>query len=232
MSYILSVPSYVIPGTWNQNVAYLASRDDIQAIELLLFLWNAEIEKDFLIEADALKQYTERFIFTVHLPEAPLSILKTIIALTHAFTASYTLHPPKLSTDCNELARALFEFEQIYQRPIILENTTLESLEHMLACIDSISSATSRPLCMDTAHLLEEEIEPIQFIEKYGSQIKTIHLNDYCQNKSHAPISEKSEWLIPCMHFLKDFNGILEFELFDIDAIDASLRYFNEIMKG
>lgn len=232
MKYLLSVPSYVIPGTWIQNVEYLANRNDIQGVELLLFLWNEEIEREFLKEVDALAQYADRFVFSVHLPEAPLPMLKKIIALTHSFTVSYCLHPPEHNAACIELVQGLIEIEQTYQRSIILENTTLEALERMLACCNSVSPENERPLCMDTAHLLEEGIQPIQFIEQYNSQIKTIHLNDYCEYKSHEPLSPKSEWLLPCLPFFGSFTGTLEIELFDIHAIEASLQYLNAIMKG
>ncbi|HON88733.1 MAG TPA: cobamide remodeling phosphodiesterase CbiR [Spirochaetia bacterium] len=232
MNYRISVPSYVIPGTWLENIRFLKNRSDIHAVELLLFLWNETIRSEFLSELEAIKQLKNRFIFTLHLPESDYAILTEIIELTHTFVSSYCVHPPPDSTESCTFAASLATLEQQFQRPIVLENTTMSKLERLLDCYLDMKPSIHPGLCMDTAHLLKEGIAPIDFIAQYGQFIKTIHLNDFRGNKEHKPISFQSDWLIPCIPFFKQFSGIIEFELFSINEIDISLNYFNYIMKG
>lgn len=232
MNYRIGVPSYVIPGTWLENIRFLENRREIHAIELLLFLWDETIRKDFLRELESIQQYKNQFIFTLHLPDANSAVLEEIIELTHDFVTAYCVHPPADSTQSCSFAASLISLEQRYQQPLLLENTTVSDLERVLACYQNIQPNTIPGLCMDTAHLLAEGIAPIDFIEQYGQYIKTVHLNDYTEQKGHKPISNQSQWISSCIPFFKHFSGILEFELFSIQEIDISLTYFNSIMKG
>lgn len=232
MNYKIGVPSYVIPGTWLENIQFLENRTDIHAIELLLFLWDKTIRSDFLHELEAIQQFKNRFIFTLHLPDANFTVLEEIIALTNNCITAYCVHPPQDSTKSYSFAASLISLEQRYQKPVLLENTTLSALEYVLACYQNIQPNINPGLCMDTAHLLVEGIAPVDFVARYGKFIKTVHLNDYEEQQEHKPISSRSDWIIPCIPFFKQFTGILEVELFSIHEIDTSLLYFNTLMKG
>ena len=69
---ILTVPSWVIPGTYADNLRFLSDKKEIEGVELLFFLYDDEIKAQLDSEWEEICRYKERFIFTAHLPESLL----------------------------------------------------------------------------------------------------------------------------------------------------------------
>jgi hypothetical protein len=67
------VPSWIIPGTYLENIRFLEDKRAISGVELLFFLYDGETRQLFEREYAEIARYRSRFRFTAHLPE-PLTV--------------------------------------------------------------------------------------------------------------------------------------------------------------
>ena len=63
----LSVPSYVIPGTYAENLRFLADKTAVDGVELLFYLYDEEVRTLMLAEIAEIRQFRSRFAYTVHM---------------------------------------------------------------------------------------------------------------------------------------------------------------------
>ena len=61
---VLSIPSYVIPGTYVENLRFLADKPSVQGVELLFYFWDAETQGLLAREEDEIRSLSERFLAT------------------------------------------------------------------------------------------------------------------------------------------------------------------------
>jgi hypothetical protein len=67
--YTLSVPSWVIPGTYAENLRFLETKEEVRGVELLFYLYNGEVKAELDREWEGIRGCKERFVFTAHLPD-------------------------------------------------------------------------------------------------------------------------------------------------------------------
>jgi hypothetical protein len=221
-NFSIITPSWVMPGTYLENIIFLNGKDIINGIELLFFLYDEETRSGFLRELPRIREFTERFIFTAHLPDNLNAGHEELVDLLSPFVKHFIVHP---AVSAAEQARYLKTWMERYGRQrFLLENTVPGRLEAVLGYFDA-----GIPLCMDTAHLLMAGADPADFVRRRGGQIREIHLNGTSGGDSgHKPLCPGDEWFLELVPFLKSFSGVLNIELFSWDEVQQSIAFLNE----
>ena len=183
-SFILTVPSWVIPGTYAENLRFLEGKKEIKGVELLFFIYDDEIKTQLKNEWDEIFSYGERFVFTAHLPEPLRPVHEELVARLAPRVRHFIFHPegnlgpdgprrrvPDIKNPAAQ-ARLLADWTNRYGAVFLAENTHLEYLEILLPYLEKDAG-----LCEDTGHLLLEGQNPAVFFETHRGRIKEIHLH-------------------------------------------------------
>jgi len=229
---VLTVPSWVIPGTYAENLRFLESKKEIRGVELLFFLYNDEIKSQFDSEWDEIRSYTERFAFTVHLPEFLLPEHEELIARLAPLARHFIIHPD--AENPAGQAALLGSWKERYGAAFLAENIFqgkgVSSLDILLPHLDEDFA-----LCMDTGHLLLDGKNPSDFFKAWQdrqNRIEEIHLHSLDQNQSavdgrladHRRLREDEPWLLELLPLLKDYQGIINLEVFSWEEVEAGIE--------
>ncbi|MDR1362882.1 MAG: TIM barrel protein [Spirochaetaceae bacterium] len=236
-SFLPATPSWVIPGTYLENIQFLSGKDSIGCVELLFFLYDDDIRSDFLRELPAIRDFSGRFVFTAHLPDNLSEEHEELVELLSPLVKHFIVHPAADTADAQAQARYLEKWRARYgKRRFLLENTSAGRLEAVLDCIDE-----DAPVCMDTAHLLIEGKTPSGFARRYGDRIREVHLNGLGAedggdnsgvNGGHKPLRMEDSWLFELAPFLRNFSGIVNFELFSWRDVQNSMLCLRQLLDA
>lgn len=222
----ITVPSYVIPGTYLENVRFLADKPLITGIELLFFLYDAGIHELFMSEKSGIEEFGERFSFTVHLPDTLLPEHRRIVEVTLDLADHYIVHPPRYP-EAPALSSFLPDWVREFGPRFLLENTRYDHFE------DSLSRLPEAGICCDAGHLLLEGRSPAGFFREFGPRIGQIHLHGTAESEKgpvdHNPLRDGEAWLEAAVPFFKDFQGPVELELFSWAQVEESLRVLERL---
>lgn len=218
---ILSVPSYVIPGTYVENLRFLADKTEVEGVELLFFMYDQEIRTLMLAELPGIREFGSRFSYTVHMPDSIALEHEEIIELTRDIAGAYIVHPPREDAGLEGFSGLMDTWRSRYGRQsFLLENTRVdrfEAAESVLA--DSVHGLP--PVCVDIGHLLMEAYDPIAWLEAKEGRVRELHLHGFDGHKDHVPFSQDEPWLGSLLSYLQDFKGVLELELFDWSQLQS-----------
>ena len=200
MNALLGVPSWVIPGTYGENLRFLDLKREIQTVELLFFIYDEEVRGLLEREYELIRSYGSRFTFTAHLPDPLLPKHEELVERLAPWVRHFVVHPGPLET-IDRTISLLDSWEEkfrmikgttiqgiktgdsnIEQPPdtfrnpapagrFLLENTQNGLLEALL------QRRAHSPICMDTGHLLLSGISPLDFYHRHGERIGEIHLH-------------------------------------------------------
>jgi hypothetical protein len=214
---LLATPSWIMPGTYLENIQFLSGKDAISVVELLFFLYDEGIRSDFVRELPLIRKFTRRFTFTAHLPDNLEAGHEELVILLSPLVKHFIVHPSAFAA---EQARYLKDWMGRYgERRFLLENTTPGMLDAVLPYFDD-----DMPLCLDTAHLLLEGGSPADFARRYGGRISEVHLNGTRGGDSgHKPILPHDQWFLELAPFLRNFSGVVNIELFSWDEVQQSI---------
>jgi hypothetical protein len=239
----LFVPSYQIPGTWLENLRYLAPLQWIGGVELLIFSFDPESRDLFVSEIEEIKDYAKRFAFTLHLPDPlpstegnqPSPILEELFALTDPIVERYVVHPPQ-STDFDSWATTLTWARRNFgTERFLLEYTGKEAFA--AAEIATAPSLSDLPICADTGCLLKEGLDPAAWVSAYTSRIKEIHLHGIGtdpisqheawapsprERKDHRPLEASDTWALYIAALAEENEWIVNLETFSIAETEKS----------
>jgi hypothetical protein len=234
MSAII-VPSWVIPGTYLENLRFLEDKDRVSGVELLFFLYDEEIKTMLDNEWEGILRHRERFVFTAHLPDpllpgqADLSPRELVERLA-PFTRHFILHPGPAET-AGELAALVNGWAAEFSRcRFLAENTAPGLLDALLPYLDDRVG-----ICMDTGHLLLEGIEPAVWFARRRDRIAEIHLHGVDRDKAaidgrlqdHRPIAADAAWFKRLRPLLEEFRGVINMEVFSWEEARESIAAFN-----
>jgi len=222
---VLTVPSWIIPGTYAENLRFLNDKKEIRGVELLFFLYDDAIKKQLDLEWEEICRYRERFIFTAHLPELLLPSHDELIARFSSIVRHFIIHPS--IDNIEDQVRLLSGWKDKYGATFLAENTQSGFLKQLLS-----KMGTAIDLCMDTGHLLLEGKNPAEFFANYRERIGEIHLHGVDHEKAvidgkladHRRLSGKEPWLLELFPLLVDYNGILNLEMFLWEEAAASMK--------
>ena len=177
---MLITPSWVIPGTYAENIRFLEDKREIAGVELLFFIYNDETRAQLDSDWEEIYRRRERFVFTAHLPENLRSGHEELIARLAPLVRHFIVHPAAENPEAQ--AKLLAEWEERYgarskdgsgRGPLFLaENTFPGLLEGLLPHLGAEAG-----LCMDTGHLLLEGKNPADFFAVHCGRIGEIHLH-------------------------------------------------------
>jgi sugar phosphate isomerase/epimerase len=230
-SFILSVPSWVIPGTYAENLRFLENKKEIEGVELLFFIYNDEVKAQLDSEWDEIRSYSEHFVFTAHLPELLLAAHSELVARLAPLVRHFIVHPdPK---DPAAQIRHLEEWTKDHNAVFLTENTKVGLLEAQLPYMK-----TGAGLCMDTGHLLLDGKNPTNFFAANRERIKEIHLHDVDRKQAaiddrlvdHRQLRKDEPWLLELLPLLKDYRGIINLEVFSWEEAKAGVDIFKEMI--
>jgi len=223
-SFILSAPSWVIPGTYAENLRFLEDKTAISGVELLFFIYDDEIKTQLNNEWDEIFSYRERFVFTAHLPELLHPDHEELIIRLTPLVRHFIVHPDINNPAAQALLLA--DWTKRHGAVFLTENTNPGSLEILLPYLD-----TGSGLCMDTGHLLLEGQDPAVFFKTYRERINEIHLHGINSEKAavdgrlrdHRSFGGNEGWLRQLLPLLGDYRGVVNLEMFSWEEIEQSI---------
>ena len=221
----LSVPSWVIPGTYAENLAFLSSKDGIEGVELLFFMYDESVLREFRSELSIIETFRDRFVFSAHLPDGLQDSHEELVDLLSPLAQSFVVHPGPAES-AETLAALLFRWKHRFGDRFLLENTQngrFEALERLLP--DTL-------VCMDSGHLLLQGESPADFARNRGARIGEIHLHGVDEAaaltdgrlRDHRALAGDLAWLDELAPFMNSFRGLLELEVFSWEEARESLR--------
>lgn len=232
MNNVFFTPSWVIPGTYAENLRFLENKTEIKGVELLFFICDNEIKSMLDSEWEEIISYGRRFAFTAHLPEHLLPDHEELIARLAPIVRHFIIHPYIQNPECQ--ARLLNEWTMKYEAAFLAENTNPGNLETLLPYLDKYAG-TAHPdsgLCMDTGHLLIEGKNPAIYFSANKNRIREIHLHGINREQAaidgrladHRSIYGNETWLHELRPFLENFSGVINLEMFSWDEINISIN--------
>jgi len=248
-SPIISVPSWVIPGTHIENLRFLENKKEITGVELLFFVYDNEVKNELDLQWDEIRRYNERFIFTAHLPEPLLPVHGELISRLAPLVRHFIVHPEENHDSLNRHSLSpsrrmhspsenhsiqiglLTEWTERYNVSFLTENTKAGNLENLLPYMEQNAG-----LCLDTGHLLLEGQNPVDFFVKYRERIKEIHLHGVNEKQAkidgkladHRRLRANEPWLFELLPLLKDYEGVINLEIFSWEEARASIDILPE----
>jgi hypothetical protein len=239
---VLSVPSWVIPGTYAENLRFLENKREIRGVELLFFLYDDAVRKQLKTEWEEIRGYRERFIFTAHLPELLLPEHEDLIKSLAPLARHFIVHPDAENPEGQ--AALLERWAERYGAVFLTENIAHGTAHNAdLPLLDKESW-----LCMDTGHLLLDGESPACFFRAGNSigkeRIKEIHLHSLERERAaidgrlqlpekeradHRRLREDEPWLLELLPLLKDYEGIVNLEVFSWEEAEAGIEVLKKL---
>ena len=224
----LSVPSWVIPGTYAENLRFLESKKEIQGVELLFFMYDDEIKRQFDSEWDEIRGFRKRFTFTAHLPELLLPAHEELIAKLAPLVCHFVVHPDT-ENPASQIT-LLKSWTERYSAVFLMEN-----LFKGKGVFYDGNFGGDFALCMDTGHLLLDEQSPADFFrakQERQNRIEEIHLHGLDRKQSavdgrlvdHRRLREDDPWLLELLPLLKGYQGIVNLEVFSWEEAWAGIE--------
>ncbi|MDX9957836.1 MAG: cobamide remodeling phosphodiesterase CbiR [Clostridia bacterium] len=218
---ILSVPSYVIPGTYAENLRFLADTSGVDGVELLFFMYDDEIRTLMMAEIDEIRQFRSRFSYTVHMPDSIAPEHEDIIEATRGMAGSYVIHPPREDAGLPAFARLMDDWRGRYGKDdFILENTRVARFNAAEAVLKE-SRHGLPPVCVDIGHLRMEGYDPMAWLEAKAGRVAELHVHGFDGKSDHVPFGADEPWLVDLLPYLHGFAGVVELELFAWDQLQV-----------
>jgi len=245
----LATTSYIYPDHIYPNVKMLAPYLD--EIELLLFESDPDgslPSKDEIKQLSLLAEKTG-IAYNVHLPiDTSISdpdpskrlqdveTIKRVMDLTSPLEPStYTLHLPYDGhSDRREDVRKWQELislsmEQIIGEGISGKYISIETLMYPFERVAGILAEFDLSVCIDTGHILLQDIDLKTFYNNYDSMTSIIHLHGVQNGHDHLSLDKLPENpLIAVMEILKRFTGVVSLEVFSYENLKRSLAFLEK----
>lgn len=223
MSASLSVPSYVIPGTYLENVRFIREHTDIRNVELLFFMYDADTQVLMRAEMPALRRLAPGMGFTVHMPDSIEDWHEEIIEATIDIAGAYIIHPPRTGARLASFVTLLDGWRGRYgPSRFLLENTRLDCFdpadEAMLA-----SPHGPLSLCADIGHLRMEGVDPAAWVAPRAGRIRELHVHGFDGTRDHVAFGGDEPWIAALAPFASTYSGIVELELFSWAELEPTV---------
>jgi hypothetical protein len=232
------VPSWVIEGTYSENLKFLNDKTKINGVELLFFIYDDETKELLSKEFLDIQKYKERFLFTAHLPDILNETHEELVEKLLPIVKHFIVHPAKPEDAPHQSVFLQKWFARYGIDKFLIENTHHGCFENLLPLLPSEAG-----ICMDTGHLLLENASPLGHYTKYAPRIKEIHLHgtdaEAAKKDSrlidHRPLvaparppRASDKWLCELLPALQSYNGIINLEVFSFEEVNKSLEVLYE----
>jgi len=228
MSYRLSVPSYVLPGTYMENIRFLHEKTTQRSVELLFFIYDDETRALMRSELGDIASYSKHFGFTVHMPDTVSADHEEILEGTAGFASNFVIHPPRTDAEIPGFVRLLDDWRGRYgEDRFLLENTRLANFNAADAALQESRCGPPR-LCADIGHLRMEGVEPAAWVAERAGRISELHVHGFDGVKDHVPFKAGEDWLEALAPFVRGFHGVVEMELFSWAELETASAILND----
>ncbi len=235
----LAVPSWVIPGTYGENLRFLESHTEIDTVELLFFLYDDEVRSLLNSEFSLIKAFASRFVYTAHLPDPLGPEHEELVERLSPLVRHFIVHPGE-PAKAEQVAVLLDLWENRYpadgneetgRQRFFVENTRPGRLEAML----KLRPASG--ICMDTGHLALEGASPLAFFMEHESRIGEIHLHGLDRKAAmadgylpdHRALDGTEDWLWDLQSRLQEYSGVINMEVFSWPQAEKTLNILREL---
>lgn len=229
---IVSVPSYVIPGTYAENLRFLSDKTEVEGVELLFFMYDEEVRALMLAEIAEIRQFSSRFSYTVHMPDSIAVEHEEIIETTRDLAGAYVIHPPREDGGLEAFARLMDNWRSRYGKDVfLLENTRLARFDAAEAVLKE-SRFGLPPVCADIGHLRMEGHDPGAWLAAKEGRIAELHLHGFDGRNDHVPFSPDEPWLASLLPYLMGFKKVVELELFAWDQLQSVIPILRQAQEA
>lgn len=230
----ISVPSWVIPGTYLENLRFLEDKADVRGVELLFFMYDDDVRLELNAEWEGILRFKDRFVFTVHLPDSILPEHEELVERFNPLARSFVVHPGQ-PENAPALAALIMDWERRYPsgpsgappRRFLAENTKPGWFEALLPHLEGAAG-----ICMDTGHLLLDGKNPADFFKAHRNRIGEIHLHGIDREKAsadgrladHRAVQAGEQWFGELFPLLREFDGVINTEVFSWEEAAAGME--------
>ncbi|HET7838285.1 MAG TPA: hypothetical protein VFL04_00900 [Rectinemataceae bacterium] len=222
----LCVPSYLVPGTWLENLEAMRDEVWIEGVELLFFAWDRDAQEILAREGEGIAALSSRFDFSLHLPDRLGPEALSLVEATESCVSSYIAHPPPSADDAGAWARLLGAWRERFGDRFLLEYTGATAFARGEEALPGL------PLCADTGKLLVEGIEPSAWIGPRSGRIGEVHLHGAEAGRDHRPFGAAAPWLRRLLPFLVGFEGRVNIEVFELEAARSAALALAAALAG
>ncbi len=247
----LSVPSFIYPADYVTNVNILAPFVD--EVELLFFdsLYEGSLPsyEEFIKLAEI--SHKENILYNVHLPvDISISDSKPLIRTDAAnmiknvfnkadelYPTTWTLHVSydgvlNDTNHCKKWKKSAYSgIEQILSGGINSRKISIETLDYPFEWLDEIIEKFDLSVCLDTGHLLRDEVNPMHLYEKYLDRVSILHIHGVKNGRDHLSLDNLEDtWVSWLKEILSSFTGTVSIEVFSYDSLVRSLKYLEILM--
>lgn len=219
----ISVPSYVVPGSYLENLRFLKANSRIRRVELLFFMYDDETRALIGPEWPEIRQMADSadpdaFRFTLHLPDVLCAEHRSLIELSCGFVDAYVVHPPRDLSTTDGFAEMLVGWQNEFRPSFRLENTCQVNFDAAFQALHSArleqNMTDPLPVCADIGHLLLEGYDPLTWLDNCTRKIEEIHLHGCSNGRDHIPFTGQESWFNRIRPWLSSFDGLVELEMF------------------
>ncbi|MCX7024406.1 MAG: cobamide remodeling phosphodiesterase CbiR [Spirochaetes bacterium] len=227
----ISAPSWVVPGSYAENVRFLSEDPRVEGVELLFFHWDGETRDLFRRERAELETFAQsgRFAFTAHLPDTADSRCDEVVELASGIADSFVVHPPRTEAEIEGFVEWYSDAGAEWGGRFFLENTMAEAFDRAAAALPDA------PICFDTGHVLLEGGDPAKVLASLvaaGREIREIHIHGMSAGHDHGAFGPAEPWLLDLAPHLVTFEGILEIEVFSAAELGTCIESLRSILRN
>ena len=252
----LSVPSFVYPASWVDNVRALGPFVD--EIELLLLESGAEsLPSATQIHELAGLADTLELTYNVHLPtdifpghsnssirRSAIEALRRVLDLVGPLGPSTcTLHltPSADIQTADQIAswrdRLHEDLEQILSNGFLPEQISVENLFYPFDWSEPAIAGLGLFVCMDVGHLMVTGMDAGRFFEEWRHRISIMHLHGVMGNQDHLGLDRlDSVQMETVLKMLSRYRGTVSVEVFSFSGLSSSLtvleKNWNKLTAG
>ncbi|HOX33251.1 MAG TPA: hypothetical protein PLB91_13050 [Spirochaetales bacterium] len=222
----LAVPSYLVPGTWLENLELAASIGWIRGVELLFFAYDEEARRILARELGGIAELSGALELSLHLPDPLGPADEALVEATRPFVGLFVAHPPK-DGDPKTAARwatLLGSWISRYGPDFLLEYTGREPFARAERELPGL------PLCPDTGRLLLDGEEPARWIGERAGRVRAVHAHAAREGKDHLALTGEEAWLPALIGLARERDWRLELEVFSLELASASERAIERAM--
>ncbi|MCX8058901.1 MAG: sugar phosphate isomerase/epimerase [Spirochaetes bacterium] len=201
---LLSCPSYIIPGTYLENIKYIyknIEQININNIELLFYFIDYETLKLIQQEIKEILNYNGIFYFSIHLPDDIISNFSNIIELLNILKnldiSNIIIHSPgdQNFEYLNIFYNYLKELKKFIEKNNLnIENLLIENLANRDFSFVNSKDFEKFGLCLDVGHIYLKKLTIEEYLNENKidlSRVKEIHFHGIKNGKDHSMFDDE-----------------------------------------
>lgn len=233
---IFSCPSYIIPGTYLENIKFIDKNIPfISNIELLFYFLDLETLELISQEIKEIKKYNDKFSFSIHLPDDFKSNYNNIGQLFNILEGlnicNIIVHSPKVEKkeDLILFKNLISNFSKnfikktklkINKREILFENLSQRDFDFI-----NFDFFNKFKICLDIGHIYIKNKSIEEFIYKNNieiNRIKEVHFHGISENCDHRPFENQifQKYKMDLKNFFLELNKIKKSYFVNIEVFN------------